>query len=372
MQAPTIKLLSQLSWHKLFLISAIAIILFDIGLGLNYLFRENFYGDFFHFYQAARALIEDTHLYKSGNGGYIYPPFFAFMLTPLGFLSERSACLIWQIINIILLIPIFFLGFRILTSAFQLKPTTWQALGICSLTFLLSYHEFWWEYKWVQNDLLILAGFMLSLFWMDRKPDLAGFILGILANIKYQALFFLPYLLFRGRWRMSIGLILGIITASLLPALLIGWDQNLNYLVIALRGILNMPGPDHLTRDYAARVPDMLWRSNMSITSGLARVFVDHGLSKTDALLVVLGIACILLLILWKIFNHQGIGFIWRNSSLLQAQKEKALINLEWGVLLLCMLILSPQCIMRHLILLIYFNLMAVLMLFFPRTDIKK
>lgn len=349
------------------------------GILLFYIFCElgvlnsGFTGDFPHFYAAARALIVGDPLYASGTGGYIYPPFFAFLITPLAHFSEKTACMLWQGVNLCLIVLIFILGFRVLASGLQLKLNRWQALGACALALILSYHELWWEFKWAQTDLFILAGFALSLYWLDRKPYLAGACLGVIANVKYQSLLFLPFLLLRARWRAILGLLVGGVAAALLPALMIGWQRNLEYLTIALRGIINMPGPQHLSRDYAARVPDMLWGGNISITSGMARIFVDHGLSKSAALIVVFAIACVMFFILWSLFRRYNIPFLWRTPRTLNnPQQEKLIITLEWSAILLIMLIFSPQCNIRHLILILNVNLLAVLMLLYPRPNVKR
>ena len=185
---------------------------FGIGLLLFYIICEliqlklNPKNDFVIFYQAAQALKWGNDPYLASKGWYIYPPFLAFILIPLTHFSEKYACLIWQGLNVCLLIGNFILGFRVLASAFQLKFNRWQALGACSLALLFCYHEVWWEFRWGQIDLYCLAGITLGLLWINSKPYRAGIFLGITAIIKYQSVIFLPLLLFRARWRMVIGI----------------------------------------------------------------------------------------------------------------------------------------------------------------------
>ena len=232
---------------------------FGIGLLLYYIICELIQlkltskNDFVIFYQAAQALRWGNDPYLASKGWYVYPPFLAFILTPLTHFSEKYACLIWQSLNVCLLIGNFILGFRVLASAFQLKFNRWQALGACSLALLLCHQEIWQEFKWAQDDFYLLVGVALGLFWMDSKPYRAGACLGIAAIIKYQSIFFLPFLLFRARWRMVIGMTMGIVAGALLPALNVGWHHNLEYLAIALKGIVNMPGGHHQAGEQIAR-----------------------------------------------------------------------------------------------------------------------
>ena len=83
---------------------------FSTGLIVYYFFYAlhlvnlGFTNDFVNIYQAAQALISGKHLYMS-VGGYIYPPFFAFMITPLAaHLSEKWVCTLWQGVNISLIL----------------------------------------------------------------------------------------------------------------------------------------------------------------------------------------------------------------------------------------------------------------------------
>ncbi len=359
-------------WNFLLAGLAIAVILYSIYGDIHRVFHSSHHYDFYDFYEGARALLSGTYLYRSGFGGYIYPPFFAFTLTPLAHYSEKFAHLVWLGVDISLLILILMMGFRILASGLQLTYNRWQAIGACSLTILLSYDQLRWNLIHGQTNLLILAGFVFALYWLDRKPVLAGIVLGLISNIKYQALFFLPFLLLRARWRMAIGLVAGAVTAALAPALMIGWRLNLDYLLVALRGITSMTNSTKLPVSYAAKVPKMLWKGNISISSSVTRFFLDHGWSKDSAYLFVLALACLIFLLLWWMFKRQGVAFIWRTPPTLgNPQQEKIIINLEWCAMLLCMLILSPQCTRLHLILLLNFNLFAVVMLWFPRAGVK-
>ena len=358
-------------WHILLVIAGILFILLAVSIDLHRLFILHDRHDFEIFYDAARTLIQGGNLYQIDHGAYIYPPFFAFILTPLGHLSPKFAHVIWMCVNIGLTVLILILGFRILASGFKLIFSRWQAAGACALALLLSQDQILREFGQCQNDLLILAGFTLALYWLDRKPLIAGALLGLITDIKYQALFFLPFLLFRARWRTTIGILAGILIGALLPALMIGWSRNLEYLQIALRGLLNL-NASTLATDHAA-IPTILWTGNVSISSGLARIFVMLNWSINDALILTLLIASVSFYFLWWSFKSRGVTFIWRTPHTFKnPQQEKAIINLEWCTLLVCMLVFSPECARRHMVLLLNVNLLAAVMLLFPRQHVKR
>ncbi len=62
---------------------------------------QDHFGDFRHFYYAARAMLDHTDLYTSGTGGYLYPPLIAFMYTPVARLAYRHAALVMLVINVL-------------------------------------------------------------------------------------------------------------------------------------------------------------------------------------------------------------------------------------------------------------------------------
>jgi Glycosyltransferase family 87 len=360
-------------WNYLLVFLAAGIILFEAGGNIYDLFIKARPHDFHKSYLAVRALISGTNLYESGTGGYIYPPFYAFILTPLGGFSEKIIHLTWLAVNLALFPIILTLGFRVLASGFQLNVSRWQAAGACALAVLLSQDQIHWELLENQNDLLILAGFAVALYWLDKKPFMAGVGLGLTAAIKYQSLFFLPFLLPGKRWRMVVGLMTGVALGAFLPALMIGWDRNLEYWAIALRGIANITSLTQLPVDYAAKVPLVTWERNVSIGSSIIRVFLEHGWPKNIAYLLVAAIAVFTLFLLRRMFQKDGIAFIWRTPGIFRnPQQEKMIVTLEWAALMICMLAFAPQGMKRHLILLLNVNLLTAVMILFPRPGVPR
>lgn len=330
--------------------------------------------DFKHFYYAAEALVSHHNLYSSGTGGYIYPPFFAFLIIPLTCFSYPTAALIWLIINLILIFAILWWGFQTLAKCFNLTFTISQAIGACSLAILLTYDPLRWELLLGQSDTVILAGFALALVFMTRYPFLAGVILGATFNVKYLALGFLPFFLLRARFKTIFGLLTGSLGFAFLPAILTGWKTNLDNLAIAFRGLFFManPGANKLSVAYAARVPSIDWHLNITITSGLFRVLTHWGLNNVAIFFSIVAFVLIVLTIFGRIFLKHGIPFIWRTPQTLgDSHKESQIFTLEWYLLFVCILIFSPQNTTRHLFLLLSVHLFAAVLILFPKAGVK-
>lgn len=232
-----IKQLLQNRWHVALLI--LALIFLAAALIKGGLFRPD--NDFAITYQSAAALISGAHLYFQG-GFYIYPPLYAFLLTPLTYFPLLTARWIWLLLNIPFLMLICLLTFSVLSYGFKIQCTRWQAIGACALTILLMNDQILRVFTWGQNDILILLGFVCALYCLccKRRTLIAGFILGLIAMIKYETLFLLPLLVMRARWSTIIGLVLGLAVGACLPALLIGWRQNLEYLQIAYQQLFSL------------------------------------------------------------------------------------------------------------------------------------
>lgn len=329
--------------------------------------------DFDVTYNAAHALLIGGDPYLVNGYSYIYPPFFAFLMMPLTLLPERAAHTLLIFINIILIGLNLWLALKVLASAFKLKLNRWQAIGVCSLAVLLTQDNIFQEFNYCQNDLMVLFGMTLALYWLQRYPEIAGVILGLVANIKYQTLVFFPLLIFRARWRVLAGLAAGLTVAGLLPAVLIGWGRNLQELKFALQGVMNVVGVAAVSRTDVARVPSILWKGNVSITSGLGRIFNHFGLTISDTLFVIAMLMGLVFIVLWKIFRRHHIPFLWRTPQRLgNDHQENAIISLEWWVAVLVMIVFSPECTRRHLVLALCFNLLPAIMLLFPQPGLKR
>ncbi|MGH7753339.1 MAG: glycosyltransferase 87 family protein, partial [Gemmatimonadales bacterium] len=178
------------------------------GLAIAYLAWENFptlgHGnarDWRFFYPAAEALVRGTDLYESGEGGYVYPPLLAFLVTPLVPLGFFPSAQVWLGLSLAALVAALALTAGEVSRRVG-EGGGWRAprLGTSVLLgLLLSANVARRELEHTQTDWITVMGFVLGLLWMDRRPVLAGAALGLAANVKYHTLIVVPYLLVRGR-----------------------------------------------------------------------------------------------------------------------------------------------------------------------------
>ncbi len=322
--------------------------------------------DFRHFYMAAQAILAHHNIYSTGEGGYIYPPFFAFLISPLGNLSYLHASSFWMTMNLLLLLLSLNIGLKIITQGFRIELTVIQVLAVCSFTIILSYNALRWEILLGQTDLLILFFLSLGLYWLDKRPWLAGLLFAASINIKYYALLFLPFLCLKRRWQTVISLSLGTVILAILPTIILGWKTNWLYLQIALKGIFAMH--DSVAEiGKLAKVPNVTWYRNITITSGLTRIFLEMKWAIFFLYLTLGVILTLVFLFFLQMFRFKGIDILRHHQS-----DEIFITQIEWYSLWVCILAFSPQNTLRHLILMLNVNLIAAVMLLFPIAYVKR
>ncbi len=317
--------------------------------------------DYYAFYYAAKAILQGTYLYESGTGAYIYPPFFAVLTSPIAFLSYQTGNTVWVIIDALLMIIAIPLCVRSFAISFNLKLDGWQIYKLSLIALILTFDQLLTVLLKGQSDSYVIFGLVLGLCFLDKRPFLAGMTWGIIGLIKYQPLLFLPLLLLRKRWQESAGLLFGALVATFLPAIVLGWHRNLEYLAIAFKGLLTMGrleqrenSPLHI----AARVPKLAWRANISITSALGRFCEQHHLSKLFILIPLAIIIGIVLYLAWRIYRKHGVPFI--------KGTPQHLFKIEWCAFLMGILIFSPQCLKRHTVILVFVYALSAIILMYP------
>jgi Glycosyltransferase family 87 len=340
-------------WYVLWLMGAAVCILH----GLIEFYRRLWRGtDFTCFYYAAKAVTMGHDIIHACSG-YIYPPFYAFILTPLvSFSLETSKC-IWLVITLFLMILSLIFGFKLIAQAFRLRYNMWQAIGVCSLAVLFTYQSILMELMQGQSDILSLAAIIFSLYFLKTVPFLSGSLLGVAAGIKYQSIIFLPWLFLRGRWRAAFGFVAGLAVAVFAPALKLGLHNNFAYWSSALHG---------------ARFPSILWISNISLTDGVIRILLDLGGSVANGVQLIAAIGLLVFLMIWRRFRQSDIPFLWRPYNTFGEDPETAITIIEWSALILGLLIFSPEVVRRHLLILMFVNLLAAVLVVFKSPSVKR
>ena len=358
-------------------------------------------GDFPTFYQAAQFARDHRDIYTAGRAEsdqmYVYPPLIAVTYIPLTYLSLANAAMVMLFLTEFMLLGsimmsastmLFRLGcpstpLRTASSSFpppeyqgreKSEPSSHFVLTLVAsaLIAILSEDLLRGVSTMLETDAIMLLLFVLALVWLDRFPILCGLALGFAFNIKYLSIVFLPYLLLRRRWKAAAGLVLGSILFALLPAVQLGWHEDLRCLRVSMGGLLRWVGVAPAQSGSIA-VHDISDALSSSITSFLGRILARHGFSSRAAMAAAgcLGIVCLLLIAV--LYIRKGLPlFIWPARDRQREQPYLGLVALEWAGLIALTLAFSPNTNARHLVLTIIVYAAAAALLLIPAKGVSK
>lgn len=305
--------------------------------------------DFGYFYQAARAMLEGKDIYAAAGGHYLYPPFIAFIFQPLALLPEIAASMVWSV----LAAGMFFIALLLAAkeSAARWAADAGQSLPwlIMTISLVLLAEKFHANFTLGQTDSFMLLGFACVLIWMERRPFLAGLVVGATANIKYLSLIFVPYFLLRRNYRAALTSLGSFAFFLALPVVELGPITLGGYLANAFSGLARMAGL-RLTSS-GNEIHGVDWNRSISFTSAAFRFTRAQELSDAFALGLLGLFLAIIMAAVWVICRQQRVQ-IFRLGQLDDGRDSRAIISLEWAVLLFLAVAFSPQTTARHMILL--------------------
>ncbi len=211
------------------LLTAIALAALTVAVG-NSLTREI---DLYVILDASRNLLAGTDIYAvaAPNGAYyLYLPLLAFLFIPLTFIPQTIAGVGWTFICIGLLIWCLRETVRLIAGDEYQRLSSFENWGLHLVPVLFCADAISSEVGNAQVNCLILAAAVLGLKLARTQRDAAaGAILGIAAVAK---IFTLPVLFFEAlnkRFHLLIGGAVGMAAGLVLPAALVGWRQNIDY-----------------------------------------------------------------------------------------------------------------------------------------------
>ena len=303
--------------------------------------------DFTVFTEAARDVAQKKDIYQrsyleSGKDYYKYSPAFAIFMIPLSNLHKHISVPIWYLFVFIFFVSSIYFTKKILIADNQKKALsrTFYFLGILmSLRFLLS------VVQRVQSDclvLILLSLFMLALFL--KRDALAGISLASAAMVKLTPLIFLPYLVWKKRFKALWAWGAAVLFYVFVPALYVGWARNLEYLKNWLMVHQKNP-PDYI-----------LWYKNQSLLSALSRFLTKDsqvGILNLDSR----GVFIIFIILAAVLF-----GLIFFCTRKAKSENSGFSYLVEFSSVLICMILFSPlawkhtfvHLIIPHLVLLYY------------------
>jgi hypothetical protein len=332
------------------------------------------FGDFPTFYDAGRAVLRhaDPYIPEPNGMSYVYPPLFAVLFAPLSKLSPAHAAKVFLLINLAMAIASLLIGAK---EMLRRLGATVAAPGICAVALLaglMAENDLRGELQAMETDVLILLMFTLALHWLDRTPFRAGAALAFAMNIKYLTILTLPYLLLRRRWKAAAGMIGWTIGFGLLPAIALGWKENLRCLQTAIGGLVGWVDR-HGPATRAANVHGIADGLSVSITSAIARELKLHHQPQSYSLVIAAGFGLICLLIAWRMYSRRGLRmWCWPDAAGQKSQPFRGLVALEWAAVVIVTLTFSPDTNTRHLSMVALVYTLVAALLLVPRPGIGR
>src|SRR5262245_42184489 len=303
----------------------------------------------------AKRLLAGENLYN-GQDGYLYPPFAAFCAVPFTYLPPTACRFAWYAVNTFAVIVLCMCAWRTSGGGALEGPTVsrvehliwWLGLA-CGFRYVLDglSHQ--------QTDVVIGAGLMAGCLALMRGRELTGAtLLGLAAAVKATPLLFVFYLLWRGHWRGALCLVVVAAGANLLPDLIhaapgggVWIGEWFHQYVAPLQGSDQYVG---------------LWGShviyNQSLSGAVFRFFVTdyrwtpggfemvegaHPLGPQALRVLLLGIELVIVgLIGW------AVGRAGAKTPTLEKETQPARQALEFSVVFLLILLLSPMSSKPH------------------------
>ena len=212
--------------------------------------------DFQVVHRAATRILNQENLYNFDDGHYLYKysPFFAVLAAPLGLFPFSSAQIIWLAGMCICLFFIMRWSKKMILGDKSPPPYLYLLTLLFTSKFIV--REIWLG----QTDFLMLFFIFLFIFSKDRgKEWKAGLFLSLSAMIKPISLIFVPYLLYKKKFRLIGYLAIGGVVFLFVPSLVYGFSANLN-LLSGWKTVISASSPPLLTVDMNQSLFAFLYR----------------------------------------------------------------------------------------------------------------
>jgi hypothetical protein len=188
-------------------------------------------GDFKVFTQAASLVWKGENPYhqwifvsKGSYALYFYSPLWATLLIPFSWLPSFVTHFLWLLANVYFVFRSGQLLSRFLNKV-SITKQEWK--WILGLSALFSFRFLLYNFEMLQMTLFLLWGCLESLDLIQKKVTWKGAaLLAFIVNIKILPIVFFPYLLYRGKWKAAALFLFFSFLFLVLPALLLGWEQN--------------------------------------------------------------------------------------------------------------------------------------------------
>lgn len=226
-------------WIKWGLLGLLVVLVAGMGVSVvyrsgPYQFGEKSWGSQAHrcdltvFLAGGRAVVEGTDIYEAHNVRgwyYLQPPLFAIMMVPLAMVPQIAAVVIWYALNVLMILASVRMCERMISRRLPSGGNPWvlhvvPALLVAWLLLSTLAHG--------QSSVLMMWLVIAALYGSEEGHEIAGGMsLAGAALVKVFPIFLLGYFLWRKKWRLVAGSLLGLALGLLvLPSLVYGWQGN--------------------------------------------------------------------------------------------------------------------------------------------------
>jgi alpha-1,2-mannosyltransferase len=195
-------------------------------------------GDLVNYITVGELVLAGGHIYRDAPPGLnTWPPLFSVLSVPLALLARPTVYVargVWLALNLGLLWLVLSLIARLVygrelrlapgVASLSLASPEILVPLLCTGRYVVS------NFEYLQMGLVLFAltlgGLRLA---TTGRPGAGGVLLGLAAAIKVMPVVFIPYLAYRGRWRVAAAATLATAAFSLSPVLVFGWGRFREY-----------------------------------------------------------------------------------------------------------------------------------------------
>ena len=281
--------------------------------------------DFKVVHRAATRVLHGENLYNLEDGHFLYKysPFFAMLIAPLGFLSLSYARVLWLLGMCVSLFFICKVAKRLVVGD-KSPPPYFYFLSLLFVSKFLSR-----EIHLGQTDWVVLFFIFACLSLTQRGKELwAGTFLALSFLVKLPSLIFVPYFLYKKRFKLVASAICMGLIFLMLPSVIYGFFGNIA-LLWGWKKIMSISSPPLLTVDTNQSIFAFFYRFltptpwNVNIAS-LSPAVVNAAISTT-----ILGLFLLLL-------------FLSKRSRAIEHPFVHNKESIEYSLLLIFMVLFSP------------------------------
>ncbi|HEY6281041.1 MAG TPA: glycosyltransferase family 87 protein [Burkholderiales bacterium] len=198
---------------------------------------------------------------------YVYPPLFAVLFIPVTFIPINIVVVLWCVLNVLLIGWSMKAFYELIngTSFFEIPAQTRWA--VCFFALLPTFKFIFNHLSFGQSDIVVLALVVLGLVSLQKNQRLVGgAVIGLSITIKIISSPFAVWFAARRNLWATFGIAGGVLAGLLLPALLLGFGKNLEFLDYWVRHIVLYSDLRHINTPMHV---------NLSLQAQLYRFFSD-------------------------------------------------------------------------------------------------